>query len=123
MVCSPLLYVITADGPSVEIRLHFVPLGQNKGSPPSSRRRQRSSALHLDGFESDSNIKQKREAEASLFYLVPVSVCGARNFLFAERSRNFDRCTRCALAASATGGARARGRTLTIRFSSAVDYQ
>ena len=33
--------------------LHFLPLGENKGSAPSSRRRQCSSALHLDGFESD----------------------------------------------------------------------
>ena len=33
--------------------MHFAPGGeQNKGSAPSSRRRQRSSALHLDGFES-----------------------------------------------------------------------
>ena len=29
--------------------------------------------LHLDGFESASNIKKKREAEAPLFSLVPVT--------------------------------------------------
>ena len=40
-----------------------------------------------------------------------VSVCGARNFPFVLRSRNFDRSTHCALPSSATGGGPARGQT------------
>jgi len=49
-------------------------VGENYGSAPSSRRRQRSSALQLVGFESFPFIKQKREAVASLFYLATADI-------------------------------------------------
>ena len=39
-------------------RLHFLPMAENRGSPPSSRRRQRSSALHLH-YSSPPCIKKK----------------------------------------------------------------
>ena len=41
-------------------RLHFLPMAENKGSPPSSRRRQRSPALHLH-YSSPPRIR-KNEA-------------------------------------------------------------
>ena len=43
------------------------------GAARSSPRRRRSSAPHLDGFESLLGSKNKREAEASLLFLVPVT--------------------------------------------------
>ena len=121
-------------------------------------------SVAFDWFESYPNRKQKREAKATLFYLVhhgnpnpnrsyhqtraqrkrvaaekeeqrrecaltfeksrskrykacsdvvPAPVCGARNFLFAFRSQNFDRCTRFCPNSSATGSAGQRVRTLT----------
>ena len=45
-------------------------------------------------------------------FAVPEKIFGLTPFL-----DFFDRCTRCALALSATGGAQARGQDLTIRFS------
>ena len=46
--------------------MHFLPVAENKGSAPSSRRRQRSSALHLDGFSSCSLRKEKRKKPSRL---------------------------------------------------------
>ncbi len=52
--------------------LHFLPLGENKGSPRSSPRRQRSSALHLDGFES-CGIKIRDTPDGVSHILVPLT--------------------------------------------------
>ena len=56
-------------------RFAFLSEDKNYCFAPSSRREQQSPGLlHLDRFEPGSHpIKQKREAEASLFCLVPVA--------------------------------------------------
>ena len=55
--------------------LHFLPGAENRGSPPSSRRRQRSSALHLDGFESTFFTSIKKTPSGWMGFLYG---CGGR---------------------------------------------
>ena len=70
--------------------------------------------LRVKMLSNPSSSAKNADTHLGICFLVPASICGARNFSFATCSRNFDRCTRCALPSSATGGGRARGRTLTI---------
>ena len=49
--------------PVTGLDLHFLPGAENKGSAASSRIGQRSSALHLDGFESTHKQKNKGHSE------------------------------------------------------------
>ena len=58
MMCRCLFAVPGNTDTVTGLDLHFLPLGENKGSAPSSRRRQCSSALHLDGFESNLLAKK-----------------------------------------------------------------
>ena len=72
-----------------------------------------------DGGRTDTGISLLRCTVCQLTARIPhqsppcggdsFSVCGAQNFLFADRSRNFDRCTHFCPASSATGGAGQRG--------------
>ena len=57
--------------PVTGLDLHFLPLGENYCSPPSSRRRQGSpGALHLNGFESGSNPKKQiRPTQRSVLFV------------------------------------------------------
>ena len=56
-------------------RFAFCPIGTKLGCHlrRAEGEQQSTGLLHSDGFESAPNIKQKREAKASLFYLVPAT--------------------------------------------------
>ena len=61
--------------------LHFLPGAENRGSPTSSRRRQRSYALHLDGFESTffTSIKKEPPGKTGGSSYAGIALCSSRN--------------------------------------------